>query len=221
MSKKVSFQSSDNQQGNLVVIDCGSSLVEKIYDYLNNNKVPFQRLKLETTNQMDILNQIKETKPKGIIISGSGDHIYDGGRILPTEFKDWVCETKTPTLGICYGHQMLGSLFDGEVIINPKGREEDDCKLIVNRDGYPLFKDLPNAFNVFMIHFDIISKLPKNFQNFGSTGRTTYAAIQLFSKTNEPLPIFGVQFHPESSSILVKNNVFGNFLAVCGLYIKN
>lgn len=64
--------------------------------------------------------------PLAIIIFGSSASVYDG---LPwqDEFHQWVREqvtAKVPTLGLCYGHQLLAALFGGKVGLGFDGEKK-------------------------------------------------------------------------------------------------
>jgi GMP synthase-like glutamine amidotransferase len=67
---------------------------------------------------------------------------------------------------------------------------------------------------VLMSHGDKVTKLPPNFYNLASTDTTEFAAIK-----HETKPIYGVQFHPETSSLDDKANrdgyhIFLNFVTI-------
>ena len=200
----------------IAIINCGSAhYAEKILNIIAQDEVSGQIFNLSPQNSNEISSQIFELHPSGIIITGSPDHLYlSSARILPQDFADFVIKDPTPLLGICYGHQMLATLFGGRVIKNPKGLELGPHRIKCNEFPYPLFDGLKKNFFAFMGHYDTISQLPQNFHNFATTAKTQYVAIQFF-QNEESFPIFGVQFHPEMSCKKVCNRIFSNFIEIC------
>lgn len=100
--------------------------------------------------------------------------------------------SKKPILGVCLGHQALAEHFGGalalaEVPMHGKSSE------IQKRNDSALLKNIPESFEVGRYHSWIAeSPLPKTLRITATLGDE----IMAFEHTN--LPIFGVQFHPES-----------------------
>jgi len=98
-------------------------------------------------------------------------------------------------LGVCLGHQAIACYFGGKL---KKARTICHGESSEVRLGYyssPIFKLLPKEFNVGRYHSWVVD--PKNhgsdLQITAITGNGTIMALQHAS-----LPIYGVQFHPES-----------------------
>lgn len=202
----------------LAVIDFGSKYTAFIHRSLE--KLGFEFEKFEVTEEnpdgQEIFEKIKSAKWIGIILSGSKDNLYNASaRQLPKEFLGHIIQHRVPTLGICYGHQLLVHLSNGgKIALNPQGLEKGHYKFTQTIPGFSLFKGLPTEFKAKMHHFDIIDTLPASFKNFGSTAKTSYGAIQ-FSQNGEDFPIFGLQIHPEKSFRKVNQTIFTNFYDIC------
>src|SRR6266508_3310302 len=57
--------------------------------------------------------EVKQQKPKGIILSGGPASVYDNG--APTIDKE-IFERNIPILGVCYGWQITAQLLGGKVV---------------------------------------------------------------------------------------------------------
>lgn len=111
-----------------------------------------------------------------------------------------LVEANIPTLGVCFGHQILGEALGGYVEKNPRGREIGTVEFRVERDD-PLFptEDGSNRGWVQMSHLDSVTRLPPGAEVLGSTALEPYAAVR-FSEW-----AWGVQFHPEMDAEIVRH----------------
>ena len=145
---------------------------------------------------------LAKDKPKAIILSG--------GPASLTAAQSPVCEKEIfelqiPTLGICYGMQIMGKLLGGEVA-SSLVREYGQATLLVNR-GDDLFRGLSKELLIWMSHADKISKLPPGFEVIAHTRNSPMAAIR-----NKARQLFGVQFHPEVVHTPKGEEILRNFL---------
>ena len=101
-----------------------------------------------------------------------------------------VVRAGTPTLGICFGHQILAQALGGEVQKNPRGREIGTVR-IERIAADPLFDGLPAAFEVNATHVDTVAVLPPGATLLARSSLDEHQAIR-FTET-----CYGVQFHPE------------------------
>lgn len=126
----------------------------------------------------------------GLVITGSPASLVDREPWMgpALEFVKKTVEAGTPTLGVCFGHQMLGVALGGEVARNPSGREIGTVDLEVHADTV-LLPAGRHAVN--MTHVDSVSRLPAGAKVHGSTDLEPHAVIEFTSTA------WGVQFHPE------------------------
>jgi GMP synthase (glutamine-hydrolysing) len=152
------------------------------------------------------LEKIKALNPKGIILSGGPNSVYDVGAPLcdPDIWKLGI-----PVLGVCYGMHLMARDLGGKV--EPaKVREYGKALFTVVHQGN-LFVDLDPAFQSWMSHGDSVVELPKGFKLIGSTSATPVAAI-----ADEERGLYAVQFHPEVNHTHGGQQVYRNFvLNVC------
>ena len=137
----------------------------------------------------------------GWIITGSAKSVYDDLEwIVELEFLiKKAYDIRKPTLGICFGHQLIAQALGGVVDKNQKGWELGGSMLSFNIEGLssPLFKDVSIEDSFYMSHQDVVLKLPKHAIElaFNEMGNQAYSMGDF---------IYGVQFHPEFSYEVAK-----------------
>lgn len=148
------------------------------------------------------VEKIKESSPKGIILSGGPHSVYE--QRAPSLNKA-VLELGIPVLGICYGMQIMVKALGGRVD-EAKKREYGRAVMYID-DHKDLFFSLPPKITSWMSHTDQVMKLPKGYSPLSHTDNTKFAAIGS-RKDN----IFGVQFHPEVAHTDCGLQIISNFL---------
>jgi len=144
---------------------------------------------------------------KGIIFSGGPSSIYE--REAP-KIDASVYSLGIPILGICYGHQLIASQFNG-IVSKGDFREYGRTRLLIKK-GNLLFKGVKKETTVWMSHGDRVEKLPKGFINLATTQHSKFAAFY-----NPKKKIYGVQFHPEVVHTVEGKKILKNFLyEICG-----
>jgi len=147
-------------------------------------------------------HQLLARAPKAIILSG--------GPASVTSRKGLMCDRDIftidiPTLGICYGAQLMAKALGGRVV-KAKAREYGKVTLeIKSREG--LFKGLSSKETIWMSHADRISRLPKGFRIIGSTENSPIGAME-----NKARRLYGLQFHPEVVHTLKGKKILRNFV---------
>ena len=142
----------------------------------------------------DLYSGVVGSGPDLIILTGSSSLLSKPrtGELFQPEM-DLVRKAKFPILGICYGHQIIGSAFGapmrdlGQML---RGYE----KVSVVRK-HPLFDGLPSDLVVAESHRQELTKVPSEFQHLAQSTMSKVEAMVHRSR-----PIFGVQFHPERSN---------------------
>ncbi len=151
---------------------------------------------------------IRQAHPKGIILSGGPASVWAPGAPKPDSGIFTV--NGTPVLGICYGMQLMGQVFGGEVS-KAAHREYGKATLTVD-DDKDLFANLPKAFTSWMSHGDFVEQCPPGFRPIAHTESTPIAAMVDFDRLR-----FGVQFHPEVLHTERGKELLANFLyRICG-----
>ena len=98
---------------------------------------------------------------------------------------------RTPTLGVCLGHQAIVEVFGGEV--GPARRIVHGKVGSVRHDGRGIFRGLPEEFEAARYHSLAAKRVPAALEVSATCGDGEVMAVR-----HRELPIDGVQFHPES-----------------------
>ena len=126
--------------------------------------------------------------PAALILSGGPASVHVEGAPL---LDPAIYELGIPILGICYGAQLLGMQLGGEVGRGMRG-EYGRTRLTVTARDSPLLADLADSQDVWMSHFNAVTKVPEGFVATASTPDAPVAALESARRR-----IWGVQFHPE------------------------
>ena len=116
---------------------------------------------------------------------------------------------RIPILGVCLGHQAIGQVFGGEVIRAPTPMHGKVSAM--HHQGTDIFAGLQNPFNATRYHSLIVraETLPACLQ---ATAHTADGIIM--GLRHRTLPVFGVQFHPESIASEHGHDLLRNFLNI-------
>jgi anthranilate synthase component 2 len=120
-----------------------------------------------------------------------------------------------PILGVCLGHQAIGQAFGGKIV--RANQPMHGKSSMIEHNGSRLFQNIPNPFQVGRYHSLVIDPetLPDNLKVTAWTVDRTIMAIEHTS-----MPVFGVQFHPESILTEDGYQLLTNFLKAAGLHAK-
>ncbi|MEY2414828.1 MAG: hypothetical protein QOH53_162 [Ilumatobacteraceae bacterium] len=132
--------------------------------------------------------EIAAEPPAALILSGGPKSVHvDGAPLLDAA----IYELGIPIFGICYGAQLIALQLGGEVGRGMRG-EYGRAKLEVADGQTQLLHDLPSTHDVWMSHFDAVTRVPQGFIAAASTADAPVAAMESASRK-----IWAVQFHPE------------------------
>ena len=116
-----------------------------------------------------------------------------------------------PLLGVCLGHQALGEVFGGRVTHAPELMHGKTS--LVHHDGEGVLEGLPSPFTATRYHSLAVvpETVPEVLRVTGHTESGVVMAVE-----HRELPLFGVQFHPESVLTEGGHRLLANWLEVCG-----
>src|SRR3990170_4551592 len=156
-----------------------------------------------------------ELRPAAIIISPGPCTPGEAGISVPLVR---AAAGVVPILGVCLGHQAIGEAFGGRVV--RADRLMHGKTTMVAHTGHPLFEGIPSPVEVMRYHSLVVSpeRLPAELEIVAwSSDRAPGHEIMALS--HRTLPVYGVQFHPESVATLHGKRLLANFLGLAGISI--
>lgn len=186
----------------LLVIDNYDSFTYNLVQYLGEMDVQLQVHR----NDQITLDAIRELKPDRILISPGPCSPKESG--LSNEVIR-AFSPQIPTLGVCLGHQCIGHVFGGKVVVNYRMMHGKTS--LIKHDGKDLFAGLPNPFAATRYHSLVIQRdsMPDCLQITAETDEGEVMGVR-----HKTLPIWGVQFHPESILTESGRVILQNFLSL-------
>lgn len=118
---------------------------------------------------------------------------------------------QVPLLGVCLGHQAIGQAFGGRIERGPVPMHGKVSQ--VRHDGAGVFADLPSPFAATRYHSLTVARdgFPDSLTVTAETEDGLIMGLQ-----HRSLPVYGVQFHPESIASEHGHALLANFLRVAG-----
>lgn len=158
-------------------------------------------------NDAMTVQELKERKPEGILISPGPGRPEDAGISLSLlEEEADLC----PIFGVCLGHQAICKAFGGTItyakeLVHGKAHE------IFLDTASPLFKGMPKTIQAARYHSLACAPdtIPNSLQVIATTGDGEIMAVE-----HKTLPIYGVQFHPESIMTPLGYKILENFFQI-------
>jgi anthranilate synthase/aminodeoxychorismate synthase-like glutamine amidotransferase len=185
----------------LLVIDNYDSFTYNLVQYLGELGVEMKVFR----NDEITLDQIRDLAPSRILISPGPCSPRESG--LSNEIIKMFGPT-IPTFGVCLGHQCMGHVFGGEVVRAERLMHGKTSQIYHN--GRDLFVGLPNPFTATRYHSLLIKRdtLPDTLEITAETKPEG----EIMGIRHRQLPIWGVQFHPESILTQEGKTILSNFL---------
>jgi GMP synthase (glutamine-hydrolysing) len=213
--RRVSVNGLYVQQGSapsrpLVILKTGTT-----HDALRSEAGDFEDWILKGVGRPDLEVVVKHTTEveglpspgtvAGVVITPSHDMVTDEPAWLGAVVA-WLraaVEASVPTLGICYGHQLLARALGGQVGYNPRGREVGTVSVELLPDGKadPLLGVMPAVFPVQASHSQSVLVLPEGATPLARSENEENHAFRVGSCA------WGLQFHPEFSEAVMRRYI--------------
>ena len=180
----------------VLVVDLGGQ-----YSQLIARRVREARVYSELVGHRITPAQARERQPVAIVLSGGPASVYAEGA---PEVDPELFELGIPTLGICYGMQLMARDLGGRV---ERTGVSEFGKTDLRADGGALLAGLPEEQTVWMSHRDSVTAPPAGATVTAGSASTPIAAFEDPGKR-----LYGVQFHPEVVHTPYGQDVLKNFL---------
>ncbi len=163
-------------------------------------------------NDATTIPEIEQIKPDCIVISPGPCTPREAG--ISVEVIKQLGH-KYPILGVCLGHQSIGYAFGGDIVRAERIMHGKISKIYHNNNS--LFKDIPSPFSATRYHSLLIKRetCPEVLQIIAETEEGEIMAV-----AHKELPIWGVQFHPESILTEYGKILLQNFLSLVEKFKK-
>jgi GMP synthase (glutamine-hydrolysing) len=180
----------------VLVVDLGGQ-----YSQLIARRVRECRVYSELVGHTASADELRARNPLALILSGGPASVYAEGapRVDPAIFVLGV-----PTLGICYGMQLMAQELGGRV--ERTGVSEFGKTDLRTHEG-ALFAGTPEEQTCWMSHRDSVTAPPEGARVVAGSGSTPIAAFE-----HDERKLYGVQFHPEVVHTPYGTDVLKNFL---------
>jgi anthranilate synthase component 2 len=188
----------------LLVIDNYDSFTYNLVQYLGELGAECRVVR----NDAITVDQIAAALPARIVISPGPCTPNEAGVSLELIRR---LAGRVPILGVCLGHQAIGQAFGGRVVRASRVMHGKTSR--IRHDGSALFRGLPSPFVATRYHSLIVEadSLPACLQ---VTARTEGEPVdEIMALAHRELPVWGVQFHPESILTVEGKRLLANFLS--------
>ncbi|HXQ28040.1 MAG TPA: aminodeoxychorismate/anthranilate synthase component II [Gemmatimonadales bacterium] len=161
-------------------------------------------------NDRVTVDEVLAMQPTAAVLSPGPGTPADAG-ILVALVK--ALAGRVPTLGVCLGHQAIGEAFGGRVVRADRLMHGKTCE--VAHDSDKLFRDVPTPLTAMRYHSLVVD--PKTTP--ADLVVTAWSAdrpkgAEIMAMKHRALPVYGVQFHPESIGTEHGKRLLLNFLRI-------
>jgi anthranilate synthase component 2 len=152
------------------------------------------------------IDDIRKMNPEKIIISPGPATPNEAGVSL--EIVEKLGEEK-PLLGICLGHQTIAQAYGGEIVEAENMMHGKTSQIRVEEES-DIFREIPHNFTATRYHSLVVNRenLPEKIEPLAWSEDDG----ELMALKVKDLPIYGIQFHPESIMSQYGHEMLDNFL---------
>lgn len=122
--------------------------------------------------------------------------------------------TRLPILGVCLGHQAMAQVFGAKVV---RAQRVMHGKVsVISHTGERLFHGLAQPLTVTRYHSLLVDSVPEGFV-LDAWFDDPHHGREIMAMSHKSLPLYGVQFHPESILTQQGHELLANFLSQAAL----
>ena len=166
-----------------------------------------EELKVIRNDELTV-SEIMALEPSHIVLSPGPGKPADAG-VCEALIRE-VLEHPIPLLGVCLGHQAICETLGGKITYAPQLMHGKQSLVKVD-DTSVIFKGLPKELQVARYHSLVADKnmIPDTLDITATDEKGEIMAVQ-----HKTLPIYGVQFHPESIMTPQGKEMIRNFVTI-------
>jgi len=191
----------------VLLIDNYDSFTYNLYQYLGEILDGAEEIRVVRNDRIDV-EGIRALAPTHLVLSPGPGRPEDAG-VCCDAIRAFA--GAVPILGICLGHQAIGQVFGGRVVRVPGGPVHGKPSTVHVATGCPVFHGLPPVIEAGRYHSLVVEResLPDVLRLTAETSEGTVMGL-----AHRDLPVFGVQFHPESILTPQGKRILRNFLEI-------
>ncbi len=189
-----------------VLIDNYDSFTWNLFHYLEELGADVRVIR----NDALPLAEIFALSPAGIVVSPGPGRPADAG--LTPAIVEEAARRRLPLLGVCLGHQAIGEAFGARVV--RAGRIMHGKTSPVRHDGTGVFAGLPSPIVATRYHSLALAR--ESLPDVLAVAAEAADDGEIMGIRHRELPLFGVQFHPESIASEHGHALLANFLRIAG-----
>lgn len=193
----------------ILLIDNYDSFTYNLYQYLSELGAEVKTVR----NDKITVDEILRMEPEAIVLSPGPGRPEQAGICVETVK---LLAPFIPILGICLGHQAIALGFGSTIIKADKIRHGKESKL--KHTGTSLMRDLEEHPEVMRYHSLVIDRMTLN-EDFEVLAEAA-DDHEIMAIKHKQLPVFGLQFHPESIGTKSGKKILSNFLTEIGKETK-
>ncbi|MGT2924567.1 aminodeoxychorismate/anthranilate synthase component II [Streptococcus caviae] len=186
----------------ILLVDNYDSFTYNLAQYLGQ----FTQVKVLRNDAVELYERADEAH--ALVLSPGPGWPADAGK-MERLIKDFA--GKKPILGICLGHQAIAESFGGRLGLAQQVMHGKQSQMVLEV-SCPIFDRLPNQLDIMRYHSIAVEELPKDFE---VVARTSDDA-EIMAIQHKTLPIYGLQYHPESIGTPQGLKMVENFVKIAG-----
>lgn len=168
----------------ILLVDNYDSFTYNLAQYLS----VFSEVKVFRNDDEDLYEEAE--KAAALVFSPGPGWPADAG-LMERMIQDFA--GKKPMLGICLGHQALAEAFGGQLRLAKHVMHGKQSHLLFQTPSQ-IFKGIENNVPIMRYHSLVVDQLPEDFEVTAITNDDR----EIMALQHKNLPIYGLQFHPES-----------------------
>ena len=184
----------------LLIIDNYDSFTYNLAQYFGELG---QEVEVVRNDAIDLAG-VAAKRPERIVVSPGPCTPNEAGISVPL-IKEFA--GKLPILGVCLGHQSIGAAFGGNIVRAKRVMHGKTSEITHNRQD--CFSAIPSPYTVVRYHSLVIDRatLPAELSVTAESDDGEIMGVR-----HKTLPVWGVQFHPESIITEYGHDLLRNFL---------
>lgn len=186
----------------ILLIDNYDSFTFNLYQLL----AAFDTVEVRRNDKLT-LDDLASLQPSHIVIS-PGPGVPDQAGLCK-QIIGYCAEHRIPLLGVCLGHQAIVEVFGGEIAVAAVPVHGKEAQVFHHRQG--LYSNVSLPFKAARYHslYAVQEKIPGELVVESETADGMIMGVR-----HKSLPIYGLQFHPESILTPEGGQLIANFMRV-------